>query len=181
MEEQDSSVSAAIKVTLPENVMRDLSEYCEALSLTKSDVIKSAIKEYIRDDDFWAERLFFFSPIRDHEGHDIHNIHEDLQDARKGWCVTVAVSSQDDPTSAEALRGDLIKVDGEYVHIKLSTLHISYESSEYLQEIKMVSGSLSIPYAITDSSRRRSRRRSLPECIYKIHRSLIWDIDKHVR
>lgn len=171
MKTNDSSSSTAIKVTLPDNVLLTLNEYCDAISQTKSDAIKIAIKQYILMDDKWSNRLFFFKKIMDDI--DWVDLNHSLEQPRIGTRIHVATSYEDDPTTARLLKCELIKLDADYVYVRPVEFFRERKPGSSTTSISMHSGTILVPTKVSSSN----IAPAIHECEYKIPLSLVWDVN----
>lgn len=103
----DAALSYPLKATLPQNIFEELSDYADAKSMTKSDVIKEAIKEKLRYDEAWRDRIYVFKSLDKHDNADTL---EALHSAPKGSLIKIASHETDIPNIAKASYAPLLNM-----------------------------------------------------------------------
>lgn len=171
--EPDLSTTSAFKVTLPDNVFRDLSDYADALSFTKSDVIKEAIKEKISRDTAWLKRIFVFRKQEDNTEFSLDLI-ESLKLAKKGALIKVAGCYSDKPANADGWIFQLIKFDDEFVYIEPPFGMPATFLDTGVNDISLEKGALLVP-EITISPGVLGT--TITQMIYKVPHRFVWGID----
>lgn len=172
--EPDSSVTSALKVTLPENVFNDLSVYAEALSYSKSDVIKEAVREKIARDNVWNNRIYLFKKQMHNESDMIADLKESLKMAKKGALVKVAVNRVDQPNNAGGWIFYLAKYDNDFVYLELPILGIPSTSMDVsTQDISLEGGTLLVP----NEDAMQGMLGPTIQLTYKVPLSYVWNID----
>lgn len=172
--EPDSSVTSALKVTLPENVFNDLSAYAEALSYSKSDVIKEAVREKISRDNAWRNKIYLFKKQSLNEESMIADVKESLKMAKKGALVKVAVNSVDQPNNAGGWIFYLARYDNDFVYLELPILGVpSTTMDASTNDISLESGTLSVPI---ETSIQGVFGPNI-QLTYKVPLSYVWNIE----
>jgi len=172
--EPDSSVTSALKVTLPENVFNDLSAYAEALSYSKSDVIKEAVREKISRDNAWNNKIFLFKKQSIKEIDTIANLKESLKMAKKGALIKVAVNRVDQPNNAAGWIFYLARYDNDFVYLELPILGIpSTNMDASTNDVSLESGTLVVPIETSIQGVFGPNM----QLTYKVPLSYVWNIE----
>jgi len=172
--EPDSSITSALKVTLPENVFNDLSIYADALSYSKSDVIKEAIRDKISNDNAWANKMFMFKKQWHKQEDMIADLKESLKMAKKGALVKVAVNRVDQPNNSAGWIFYLAKYDNDYVHLELPMLGVpSTTMDASTSEVSLECGTLVVPSEIIT----QGMLGPITQLTYKVPLSYVWSIE----
>lgn len=171
--EVDSSVTSALKVTLPENIFNDLTLYAEAMSYSKSDVIKEAVREKIAGDNAWKNRFYAFKKQRVNEKDYIADLKESLKMAKKGALVKIALHRQDQPNNAAACICHLAKYDKDFVYLEISPV-APYSFMDFTtNDVSLESGTLVVPEEVVS----QGMLTTIHQFIYKVPLIYVWDID----
>lgn len=172
--EPDSSVTSALKVTLPENVFNDLTAYAEALSYSKSDVIKEAVRERISRDNAWNNRVYLFKKQSVSESDTILDLKKSLKMAKKGALVKVAVNRVDQPNNAGGWIFYLARYDNDFVYLELPILGVpSTTMDASTNDISLESGTLVVPM---ETSIQGVFGPNI-QLTYKVPLSYVWNIE----
>lgn len=172
--EPDSSVTSALKVTLPENVFNDLTAYAEALSYSKSDVIKEAVRERISRDNAWNNRVYLFKKQSVSENDTILDLKKSLKMAKKGALVKVAVNRVDQPNNAGGWIFYLARYDNDFVYLELPILGVpSTTMDASTNDISLESGTLVVPM---ETSIQGVFGPNI-QLTYKVPLSYVWNIE----
>lgn len=171
----DSGSSSSLKVTLPDNVFKELSDYAEANSVTKSDVIRESLRDRMNNDLQWKSRRFLFKKTNPYNPDDTKEI---LKSSSKGTLVKIVAYHQDTPSLAQGLVCYLVRYDDSHVYIEVPN---QYPSTTFLNndtsDVSMCHGFLSVPEKIDLPN----TGWGVPQysLIYKLPFEFIWDIDKN--
>ena len=177
-EKPDSTLSYPLKVTLPQNIFDELSDYADANAMTKSDVIKDAVKEKLRYDEGWRDRLYFFKSLNQYDNADTL---EALHTAPKGSLIKMASHETDIPHIAKSLICNLVKYDKTHVYIEVPSRRLfSSIMDDDVSSISMMEGTLSVPTLVEgEPIDLLSRRKPRYNLIYKLPLEYIWQIDEN--
>jgi len=144
VQEQDKSTTSAFKVTLPDNVFQELTDYSDALSLTKSDVIKEAVREKIGRDSTWLSKIFLFKKHGVNQDY-VADLQECLKVAKRGALIKVAGSYDTRAAYANGWIFQLISFDNDSVQIEPTAALPPTFLDNLTNEISMEKGTLLVP------------------------------------
>jgi len=141
-QEPDSSKTTAIKITLPDNVIKELEIYSDANEQTKSDVIRDAIKLKVGTDEAWLNKLYLFKM----QVTDIKSYYIDrLSRATIGSLIKIVANKNNMPNLASAYICNLVRYDDEYVYVEIPNLYPVTSISTDVNNISMASGTIIVP------------------------------------
>lgn len=168
-EENDlSGKGTGFKITFPEKLGKDLSDFADAKGVTKSEIVRFALENFLQNDQTWTRRGYFFKQ-REPKKNTAELLNE-LLSAPKGSSVFVAVSYVDNPHEAEIWTCDLIKVNKQTIYVSFRTQWFRGYSEK--QNIALTDGVLVIP----DEQPSNSNFSSTLNYIYALDVAYIWDV-----
>lgn len=174
----DSALSYPLKVTLPQNVFDELSDYADANSMTKSDVIRDAVKEKLRYDEEWRDRIYVFKSLKQYDNADTLEV---LHTAPKGSLIKIASHETDIPNIAQGLICNLVKYDKTHVYVEVPSRKLfSAVMDDDVSNIAMIEGTLIVPKLVeVEPMNLLSHRKRRYNLIYKLPLEYIWQIDEN--
>jgi hypothetical protein len=172
-EENDlSGKGRGFKITFPEKLGKDLSDFANAKGITKSEAVKLALEDFLQHEETWKKRGYFFKQREPKKN--TAELLNDLSSAPKGSSVFVAVSYVDNPHEAEIWTCDLIKVDKQTIYV--SFRNEAFRSYSEKQNIALTDGALVIP----EEQPSNSHFFSTFNYIYALNVAYIWDVENSI-
>lgn len=173
-EQEEQGANVAVKFTFPAGLARSLNLYSQHTSRSKTDIVKEAIEQRLRNDPAWLAGLFFFEKNSET---DENRFLAALQQAPRGTLLKVAALNKDSPDGANILICNFIRVKGRQVSFDIPTNFrptlLSESRYTDLTSVKLVSGQMILPH----EDRNIGPLGMTHRWVYTIDIRYIWDVD----
>ncbi|EFH3471344.1 TPA: hypothetical protein SI386_003659 [Escherichia coli] len=174
-EQLPTGANVAVKFSLPEGLVRNLSLYAQSTSRSKTEIVREAIENRLRNDPSWCAGLFFFE--KNEEKKDEESVLEMLHKAPKGTLLKVVGLNKDAPDSANVLICNFVRARGRQISfdIPVNFRPTPLNDSRFtdLSSVKLVGGQMVLP----QSDQNMGPFGLTQRWIYTIDVKYIWDID----
>ncbi|MEX8304552.1 hypothetical protein AB7N78_25620 [Escherichia coli] len=166
--------NVAVKFTLPERLVQNLNLYAHHNSRSKTEIVKEAISQMLRNDPAWMAGLFFFEK---NDNVDEARFLKELNQAPRGTLLKVAALDKDVPDSANILICNFVRIRGRQVSFDIPAsfrpTSLSGSRNADLASVKLVSGQMVLPHEDQNNGLLGMTRR----WIYTVDIKYIWDVD----
>jgi hypothetical protein len=177
--ESDDAASRGIplKVTLPEAVFDELSTYADSKSLSKTEVIRSALQSRFAADPVWNRKLYVFQK-RDAKDADKMALLERLKTAPIGTLLKIAGSAIDSPASATICICNMLKVSDHIVSFEIISSYArptSLSDNIFMDKcnVSLNAGRLIVPHQVDMVTFIGPYQ----QYVYTVDVSYVWDAD----
>ena len=118
MENEFNNQTTQLKVTIPDYLLKELDEFSKHFSKSRSEVVRDSIQKFISEDEIGQSKRYFFKKA---EGvpPKKEQVIKALSSAKKGTLIKVALSMNDNPSSAQIFIGSLVMFSGNTVSFEV--------------------------------------------------------------